>query len=230
MTAFNAADIEQLSWFARRVREMLPNLRTLSASLQQSSAQATSALVFSADLFPGLACRQRRAAAELSTQQVYTAMLADIEQGLRELEALLQRREYGDYLLARCELLGRQTTALLVVLKQRQSSPHGQPPAPPLATLVRQDKTRMAQRRLQQQLQQQFIERQQLQHLLQRFEQELHWQKGASVTRREELQARLQSYAQRIAQLSQDIAYKQQRLDNIREYLRQTRTPAGRNP
>jgi hypothetical protein len=150
-------------------------------------------------------------------------MLTEIETGLLEMEALLYRHEYSDYLPACCDRLGRQVATLLLTLKQR-SSRSRRVRQPPLAALLGKDKTRGAMCRIQQRLDAQLREQQQLRHLQQCYEQELFHQKGAGMERRRELQDKIRAYAQRVEQLAQDIAYLQERLENIRRFVQHDTT------
>lgn len=223
MTALSDTDIEQLRRFASRLRELLPPLHTLAKSMTQQTHTESATALFSADLFPGLSRQRFSAWDEPNKRPSYMQMAAEIEAGLREMELLLQRGEYSGYLLERCELLGRQAASLLVALKRQQRQQQGK--APPLAALVGMDKTYMAMQRLQQQIEQQTRELQPLQRLRQQCEQAIHWQKGASAARREELQIQLQSYTNQIEQITQEIAYSRERLENIRRFIQQSKTP-----
>jgi len=223
MTVLSGADIEQLRRFATRLRELLTPLHTLAKSMSQQSPAISATATFSADLFPGLSRARSHAWDEPAKHPSYMQMAAEIEAGLREMELLLQRGEYSDYLLERCELLGQQTASLLVALKRQQRQQ--QVNAPPLAALVGMDKTYMAMQRLQQQIEQQTRELQPLQRLREQCEQEVRWHKGASAARREELHLQLQAYTNQIEQITREIAYSRERLENIRRFIQQSKTP-----
>lgn len=210
MSSLSDADIEQLHHFAAQLRNLLAPLNTLSISVPPTTQE------FSAEIFPGLASRQNEGW-DVRLPDSYKHMVATIEAGLVEMERLLQRGEYSAYLTECCELLGRQTITLLVTLKRQQRQLHAEVPA--LASLVGLDKNRMAMQRLQQQIDQRGRELQQQLHLRDRFQQEATWQKGASTARRDEIERKLHAATDRIEQITQEIAYSRERLENIRLYI-----------